>query len=107
MSATWCDGTPHSPKAIPPLPFHDWRYDCDNPWLICARCRAMSTDDDTEPTTCPTCGGESMLRGRCVLPWCVDGPELPQDGPAASSEGEGLKAGVQARKSAQSDEGKR
>lgn len=36
--AMWCDGTPHSPNAIPPLPFHDWRCDLDNPWLICARC---------------------------------------------------------------------
>lgn len=35
---TWCDGTPHSPAAIPPLPFHDWRFDMDNPWVKCARC---------------------------------------------------------------------
>ena len=34
----WCDGTPHSPSAIPPLPLHDWRWDGDNPVLVCARC---------------------------------------------------------------------
>lgn len=38
--ATWCDGTPHAPDAIPPLPFHDLRFDMDNPWLVCARCGA-------------------------------------------------------------------
>lgn len=38
--SAWCDGTPHSPDAIPPLPFHDWRFDMDNPWSICARCEA-------------------------------------------------------------------
>lgn len=40
LSREWCDGTPHAPDAIPPLPFHDWRFDVDNPWSICARCGA-------------------------------------------------------------------
>lgn len=36
--ATWCDGTPHHPKATPPLPFHDIRWDGDDPYTKCVRC---------------------------------------------------------------------
>jgi hypothetical protein len=46
----WCDGTPHSPNAIPPLPHHDWRYDMDNPWLICARCGKRECPSPPEET---------------------------------------------------------
>ena len=53
---TWCDGTPHSPTAIPPLPFHDWRYDLDNPWLICARCAKRDAPEPARMS--PTTGSE-------------------------------------------------
>ena len=38
---SWCDGTPHSPQAIPPLPFHDWRWDGDDPYVVCRRCNRI------------------------------------------------------------------
>lgn len=34
----WCDGQPHSPTAIPPLPLHDDRWSGDDPYLECRRC---------------------------------------------------------------------
>jgi hypothetical protein len=37
-AALRCDGTPHPPTAIPPLPFHAWRFWGDDPYLICDRC---------------------------------------------------------------------
>jgi hypothetical protein len=42
---TWCDGTPHSPQAIPPLPFHDWRWMGDDPYTECARCGQINGHD--------------------------------------------------------------
>ncbi len=42
---TWCDGTPHHPKAIPPLPFHDYRWLGDDPYIECARCGQINSHD--------------------------------------------------------------
>src|SRR5690625_2339140 len=33
-----CDGTPHPEGAIPPLSEHDYRWDGDDPYVVCARC---------------------------------------------------------------------
>ena len=33
-----CDGTPHPEGAISPLSEHDYRWDGDDPYVVCARC---------------------------------------------------------------------
>lgn len=41
----WCDGTPHHPQAIPPLPLHDYRWMGDDPYTECARCGRITAHD--------------------------------------------------------------
>src|SRR5690625_4282539 len=70
-----CDGTPHPEGAIPPLSEHDYRWDGDDPYVVCARCgerrdaltasRVLDYHRRAETTTAHECDSGDFDRTIC------------------------------------------